>query len=324
MEKNPKVSIVIPVYNGENYLKSAIDSALAQTYKNIEIIVVNDGSKDNTEKIIKSYGNKIKYIKKENGGVSTALNLAIKNMSGEYFSWLSHDDLIKENKIQTQVNFLQNYSENNIILYSDFDLIDEENNVTETIIKNHNELVNKPEYALLLGAINGITLIIPREAFDDCGLFNEDLYCIQDYDMWSRMFKKYKFIHQEEILASSRIHENQETNKNPKVLSEGNELWINLIENIDDDTKIRLEGSEYKFYLKMYNFLKNSQYYSTIKYLKKKLKNLKEDIDYNPKDFTDSLSFLGFLHKIGTVFKLFKKNPKKLLIVLKTKLNIKK
>lgn len=324
MEKNPKVSIIIPVYNGENYLKNAIDSALAQTYKNIEIIVVNDGSRDNTEKIIKSYGNKIKYIKKENGGVSTALNLAIKNMSGEYFSWLSHDDIIKENKIQTQINFLQSYSESNIILYSDFDLIDEKNNVTGNVIKDHNELINKPEYALLMGAINGITLIIPKRAFDDCGIFDEKLYCTQDYDMWYRMFEKYKFIHQKEILASSRIHENQETNRNPKVLSEGNELWIKLIENIDKNTKIRLEGSEYKFYLKMYNFLKNSQYYSTVNYLKKKLKNLKEDIDYNPKDFKNSLSFSVFLHKIKTVFKLFKNNPKKLLIVLKTKLNINK
>ena len=83
---NPKVSIVIPVFNGSNYLKEAIDSALAQTYKNIEIIVVNDGSDDKgeTEKIAKSYGSKIKYFKKENGGVATALNFGIKKMTGKY------------------------------------------------------------------------------------------------------------------------------------------------------------------------------------------------------------------------------------------------
>ncbi len=71
---NKKVSIIIPVYNGEKYIKESIESALNQTYTNIEIIVVNDGSKDNTDEICKSYGNKIKYIKKENGGVATALN----------------------------------------------------------------------------------------------------------------------------------------------------------------------------------------------------------------------------------------------------------
>ena len=73
----PKVSVIIPVYNGSNYMREAIDSALAQTYKNIEIIVVNDGSTDNTEEIALSYGDKIKYYSKENGGVATALNFAI-------------------------------------------------------------------------------------------------------------------------------------------------------------------------------------------------------------------------------------------------------
>ncbi len=85
---NPLVSIIIPVYNGSNYVKEAIDSALAQTYKNIEVIVVNDGSTDNTEKIVKSYGDKIRYFYKENGGVASALNLAIENSKGEYISWL--------------------------------------------------------------------------------------------------------------------------------------------------------------------------------------------------------------------------------------------
>ena len=75
----PLISIVIPVYNGSNFLREAIDSALAQTYKNIEIIVVNDGSADDgeTERIALSYGDKIRYFKKENGGVSSALNYGI-------------------------------------------------------------------------------------------------------------------------------------------------------------------------------------------------------------------------------------------------------
>ena len=72
----PNVSIVIPVYNGSNYVREAIDSALSQTYKNIEIIVVNDGSTDDTDEICKSYGNKIRYFKKENGGVSTEIGRA--------------------------------------------------------------------------------------------------------------------------------------------------------------------------------------------------------------------------------------------------------
>ncbi len=77
--KEKKISIIIPVYNGSNYLRHAIDSALRQDYPNFEVIVVNDGSNDNdeTEKITLSYGDKIRYFKKENGGVATALNYGI-------------------------------------------------------------------------------------------------------------------------------------------------------------------------------------------------------------------------------------------------------
>ena len=107
---NPLVSIIIPVYNGSNYLSQAIDSALAQTYKNIEIIVVNDGSKDDgaTEKIALSYGDKIRYYAKENGGVSSALNYGIEKMKGEYFSWLSHDDKYTPSKIEDQMSLRKN------------------------------------------------------------------------------------------------------------------------------------------------------------------------------------------------------------------------
>ena len=101
---NSLVSIVIPVYNGSNYLKEAIDSALAQTYSNIEVLVINDGSDDNnaTHNIALSYGDKIKYYKKENGGVSSALNLGLTMMRGDYFSWLSHDDIYVEKKLRNK------------------------------------------------------------------------------------------------------------------------------------------------------------------------------------------------------------------------------
>ena len=111
MTINPKVSVVIPVYNGANYLAEAIESALAQTYKNIEIIVVNDGSNDGgaTERVARSYGEKIRYFEKENGGVSSALNFGIQQMTGEYFSWLSHDDTYTVDKIKNSIDFLIKY-----------------------------------------------------------------------------------------------------------------------------------------------------------------------------------------------------------------------
>ena len=115
MKYEPKVTIIIPVYNGSNFLAEAIDAALAQTYQNCEILVVNDGSTDSgaSEKIALSYGDKVRYYLKENGGVSSVLNYAFEKMNGEWFSWLSHDDLYYPEKIEKQIAFINELIDEN-------------------------------------------------------------------------------------------------------------------------------------------------------------------------------------------------------------------
>ena len=97
----PKVSIIVPVYNVENYLIKCLDSLINQTLEDIEIIIVNDGSKDNSEEIIKQYENnypqKIKYLKKENGGLSSARNYGLPHVTGEYVAFLDSDDYVETN-----------------------------------------------------------------------------------------------------------------------------------------------------------------------------------------------------------------------------------
>lgn len=268
-----KVSIIIPVYNGANYVREAIDSALAQTYKNTEIIVVNDGSNDNgeTKEACLSYGDKITYIEKENGGVSTALNLGIDKMTGDYFSWLSHDDLYYPEKVEKQMKELEKYDDNTI-LYSNVDLIDMNGNRFDSITYNHELLMEKPDYALLRGAISGITLLIPKKAFDDCGKFDVKLRCVQDYLKWFEMIDKYKFIHMEEILAASRVHPKQVTQTSPKMITEGNWLWSYMAENYPTKKKIEYEECVYFFYKEMENFLEDTPY----KEAKEKVKELAE------------------------------------------------
>jgi len=124
---HPLVSIIIPVYNGSRYLNEALSSALNQTYDNIEVIVVNDGSEDNSGEIAQSYGSRIRYFEKENGGVSTALNMALQHMRGDYFSWLSHDDVYFHDKIEKQVQKLASFGpteRTRTILYSNLMVID--------------------------------------------------------------------------------------------------------------------------------------------------------------------------------------------------------
>jgi len=270
---NPLVSIVIPVYNGSNYMREAIDSALDQTYKNIEIIVVNDGSKDNTEKIAKSYRNKIRYFSKENGGAASALNLAIQNAKGEYISWLSHDDVYYLEKIEKQINRLEKLKEDrrdSTILISNYCLINEKTEIT-SILNFHKthplEKLNYPLYPLLNGLVHGCSLLIPKKCFEEIGYFNPQLKTTQDYDLWFRMFPKYEVDFMVDVLVKSRWHAEQATKTIKTVIQEADQLWIRMVNGLSDEQKIRLNGGVLSFYENTHAIMKAAGYVSAEKYL---------------------------------------------------------
>lgn len=277
---NPKVTIVIPVYNGANYLRYAIESALKQTYENLEVMVVNDGSSDNgkTEKIAKSYADKIVYIHKENGGVSTALNLAIEKMTGEYFSWLSHDDTYEPNKIEAEINYLRknHLLHQKVILYSDYYLMDARGRILSRAIKNHEELEKKPEYALLKGNINGLSLLVPKTAFVEHGGFDTSLKATQDYELWRKMARTYELIHIPELLVSTRFHAKQVTNTSPSVRTEGNALYLGLINDVSKRRREELEGSEYCFFEELADFYISTPFDAVEKYCREKMQEIIE------------------------------------------------
>jgi len=230
---HPLVTIVIPVYNGSNFLQCAIDSALSQDYDNIEVIVVNDGSTDNTDEIAKSYGNKIRYFSKENGGVSTALNLAIQNAKGEYISWLSHDDYYLPNKISRQIEELKNIKNNEkIILYSNVKIINTLDKIESLWVNgDKNGISSKYESikSLFQGQIHGCSLLIPIFAFHTIGFFDAKLLVTQDYDLWFKFIKEGYLLHYiPEILLITRWHVNQHSrNKNKNENKEDKRLWKN-------------------------------------------------------------------------------------------------
>lgn len=259
-EKYPLVSIIVPVYNGANYMREAIDSALNQDYPNIEIIVINDGSTDGgeTEKIALSYGDKITYYNKENGGVSTALNFGISKMNGSYFSWLSHDDRYYKNKISTQMYYLinNNLLNKKVITYTDYDVINEKSKVIGETSFGVYRPNDKPELALLRGLISGTALLIPKQAFDECGVFDTKYRCVQDYLLFFEFMKTYRYVFIPKVTNSTRVHAGQVTNVNPKVIEENNFLWIKMQEETSDETKIRLMHSIYDFYVRMERYLR--------------------------------------------------------------------
>ena len=234
MESNPQVSIVIPVYNGSDFLREAVDSALAQTYRNVEVIVVDDGSDDGgkTEAIARSYGDRIRYIRKENGGVASALNCGIGAMRGEFFSWLSHDDVYCPRKIEIQVARLKKEGRD-VVLYGDYDLIDAASRRLETTRVGW---MREPRFRMALVVdipVNGCTALVPKACFDAVGNFDETLRISQDYDLWFRMAGRYDFVHVPEVLIKSRLHPGQGTNVLRDVCrEEGNASFIRFLDAI--------------------------------------------------------------------------------------------
>lgn len=206
MDFKPVVSIIIPVYNGSNYMREAIDSALAQTCKDVEVIVVNDGSDDGgkTEKIAKSYGNSIRYFAKGNGGVSSALNLGIKEMKGEWFAWLSHDDILSNNRIEEDLKLINSNSEVKVT-FCKMSKIDAVGNEIESI-KYPLEKVTGPWDVMVLGGVGLCCMTIHKSCFEKSGVFNESNQTTQDVEMSLSLSKYYPFSFNKNTLTYVRIH----------------------------------------------------------------------------------------------------------------------
>lgn len=296
----PLVSIIIPVYNGSNYLSQAIDSALAQTYKNTEIIVINDGSIDDgaTEKIALGYGNKIRYFYKENGGVSSALNLGIKNMKGEWFSWLSHDDLYLPDKIKSEIEkvILYDLDTETSIISCKTGLISASGKTIFRPKRFHSGFYNGKEMFRNLfngKELSGCALLIPKKALEEVGSFQIEYKYIQDWICWVLMgLRGYNFYLYNDELVKSRVHKNQATNKISNLYPLETSKFLNiLIENYLDNIK----GRDY--------FIKTVLYYECTKLSDKKLREryLSKLKELNEFSFIEKLKYLVFLLRGQTI-----------------------
>jgi len=254
---NPLVSIVIPVYNGSNYLREAIDSALAQTYKNIEIIVVNDGSTDNTEDICLSYGDKIRYIYKKNGKVASALNKGIENMKGEYFSWLSHDDMYMPDKIEKQIEALSSLDDKTRLITCGFTVVNEhgEKLHDDNSINFSDEQLEIPLFALLRAhAIFGCSWLIHKYHFERVGIFKSD-HLINDHDLWFRMMRGQPLIYLRSKLAIKRKHTTQDSKSIYDFHPTLSQFFYNICDSLSNEEIEILFGSRLSLYKHQRNTL---------------------------------------------------------------------
>lgn len=261
----PKVSIIVPVYNGANYLREAIDSALAQTYANFEIIVVDDGSTDAgaTRQIAQSYGSQITYIWQENGGCGAALNAGIAAMSGEYFSWLSHDDLYVPEKLSRQIEILAALENKNTIVYGNYDLIDANSTLfysmrLETL--GTPDQLDLPLYPLTRGIIHGCVLLIAKRLFEQHGMFDPALKTTQDYDLWFRLFRHAPIKFDPYAYVRSRVHDEQSSRTQSAMKVEGDALWTRFIEEVTPQEAAAMHGSHLRYLTKTAEFLEQTPY----------------------------------------------------------------
>lgn len=213
------VTIVIPVYNSEKFLINTIESILNQTYKNIEIIAVDDGSTDNSISILEEFSNSISIIKKTHSGLGSSLNRAIEAMNGKWFKWISPDDVLLPNFISQMICESKNFLEN-VILYSNWVTIDKNNHILKYFHENNFNKFSTIDFNVRLldkQQINVNTTLISRDIFDKgCVFRNLNDYSTIDYDFFLRAGVLYntKFFLVEQSLLQYRIHKNQLSHQN--------------------------------------------------------------------------------------------------------------
>ena len=239
MNNNELVSVIIPVYNSEKYLEECLESIINQTYPNIEIIAVDDGSEDSSLDILEQYSNKIDVYSQQNQGLASSLNLGISNVKGNWLKWFSPDDVMFPNTIETLVTEAKKYNDNTII-YSNWNIInDSGESLREFQESNYNELSTFDFNIRLLDGqqINVNTTLIPINLLEKCKIRKLDDPVAIDYDLFLQCGIQHeaKFHLITNPLVKYRIHTDQLSHKNiTKTMDYVKKIRNELILQLDD------------------------------------------------------------------------------------------
>ena len=225
MNEYPKISVIIPSYNSGKFLNEAIESVVNQTYKNLEIIIVNDGSIDDTEKIAKEWQEKdkrVRYLKyQSNRGLPAARNTGIKNSQGDYLAFLDADDIWLPSKLETQLEKIKETKSD--LIFSNWYIWSAKSNHKSLAITKKIFLGSLNQSRLLCLFIrrnlgNPSTALLKKEKLFEVGFFDEELFSSEDYDLWLRFILKggkISFINQP--LIYYRKHSEQMTTNDYKM-----------------------------------------------------------------------------------------------------------
>jgi len=181
----PQVSVIIPTHNRAHLVGEAIDSVLSQTYDDLELIVVDDGSQDETRDVVASYSSRLTYLHQEHRGVSAARNRGIERARGNYLAFLDSDDLWLKEKLHLQMECMKVHPET-LICYTDEIWVRKGVRVNQ--MKKHRKYSGMIfEYCLPLCIVSPSSVLINRQLIDEVGGFDETLEVCEDYDLWLRI-----------------------------------------------------------------------------------------------------------------------------------------
>ena len=202
----PKISIVTPSYNQGRYIEETIKSVLTQDYPDIEYIVVDGASTDNTVEILKGYGDRIRWISEKDNGQTEAIKKGFEISTGEFIAWLNSDDVYLPGAVSRVADFFMNHPEADMV-YGKSYYIDEDGARVGEYPTGPVEPKRLPEFNFICQP----SAFFTRAAYISVGALDEELHYSMDYDLWLRLSKKYKLEYIEDYLSLYRLHAESKT-----------------------------------------------------------------------------------------------------------------
>lgn len=196
----PKISVIIPVFNGSNYIASAIQSVLSQNYPHIELVVIDDGSVDQTADIVKSFGPLVQYYYQENRGLGAARNAGVRYSTGDFIAFIDHDDLWLPNKISVQMDVWKDNRMRDPLVFAQL----------QQFISDELDEADRKKLSLSKQTITGCcasALLLSRKRFEETGNFFELKSVGEFIDWYQRVcLKEIPCVTVDEVLVKRRIH----------------------------------------------------------------------------------------------------------------------
>lgn len=227
----PLISVIIPTYNGGQFIARTLQSVLDQTFQDFEILVVDDGSVDNTAEVVQQFTRRIRYFRKPNGGPASARNFGLRRAKGNYIALLDHDDLWLPKRLETQLPLFDKDPKIGVVFSDCYIKATNDSVVPETSFQEAKPFAGEVfEKLFLRNFVPSLTTLVRRECFDCVGFFDESgrMTMTDDYHMWLRIAVHYRYAFHPKPLAVYYRHSSNFSNKFDQFIKE----ILNVLEDI--------------------------------------------------------------------------------------------